>query len=101
MGKREIDDNFEYFAAIMLLSSWAAFEAYIDDLSKAMLQMDSTFLTTGNLARVRLSQQESQLDQSAQFDVYLRKGAYLSSATTAAEKIARELVLVGLNGPVA
>ncbi len=100
MGKREIDDGFEFFAALILLSSWAAFEAYIDDACKAVLQMDPPLLNQGNLSRVKLSYAESQLDQMSQFDVYLRKGAYLTNASTAVQKIERELKLVNLNGHV-
>lgn len=100
LGKREVDEDFSFFAALILLSSWAAFEAYVDDACKAMLQIDPTLVAQGHLARVRLSPAEQQLDQSAQFDAYLRRGSFLGQKTTFVEKIEWQLELVGLNGPV-
>lgn len=101
MGKREIDDDFGFFSALVLVASWAAFEAYVDDACTAMLHMDPTLLTQGNLARVRLSQDEQQLDQAAQLGAYLRRGSYLCPGSpTPVEKIEWQLGLVGLNGTV-
>lgn len=101
MGKREIDDDFGFFTALILLSSWAAFEAYVDDACKAMLHMDPTLVTRGHLERVTLSQAEQQRDQGGQFDAYLRRGTYLCQGSPPpVDKIEWQLGLVGLDGAV-
>jgi hypothetical protein len=36
LSQRVADNNFEFHSALVLISSWAAFEAYIDDVREAM-----------------------------------------------------------------
>ena len=104
VGQRENDDSFEFFAALMLIAAWAAFEAYVDDVCRAMLVRDSSLLSQGYFTQFSLTQAQQQLDQAGQREVYLRRGLQrakdVRKPSGFAEIIDCQLELVGLNGSI-
>ena len=104
MSEREVEDEFEFFAAVMLIAGWAAFEAYIDDVCRGELLADPSLTQVGPLSSVRLRTAEATLDYPSQVSHWLRRGIdkqkQLRQPISFTDKIDSQLELVGLHGAV-
>lgn len=53
-ARREIDSDFELVHALTLLAAWGSFEAFIEDVCKAMLMADRTLLASKPFEKVKV-----------------------------------------------
>lgn len=54
MAQREVDSDFELMHALILVAAWGSFEAFIEDVCKAVLAMDRKLLTSKAFEGVKI-----------------------------------------------
>lgn len=99
-AKREIDGDFELVNALSLLAAWGSFEAFIEDVCKAMLLMDRKLLESKPFETLKLPAAVLVSDPYEQTDLVFSEVTKKlnSDLKIGAGKFECLLELVGLDG---
>lgn len=68
-ARREIDGDFELVHALTLLAAWGSFEAFIEDVCKAMLELDRTLLASKPFENLKIPASVMAADPAEQTDL--------------------------------
>lgn len=100
LARQEIDSDFEFLHGLILIASWGAFEAYVEDLCKAMLLMRRDLLETRPFDGLKVSPSILLADPNDQMEAVLSAAnAKISTAPkVGVGKFEAQLGLVQLSG---
>lgn len=99
-AKSQIDTDFELVHALTLLAAWGAFEAFVEDVCKALLVMDRSLLTSKSFENVKIPAPMLVGDPSEQIDFVFNEASKKmnSDLKIGVGRFEPLLELVGLNG---
>lgn len=100
LGKHEIDTDFEFMHALLLIAAWGSFEAFVDDACVGLLQTQPELLDTKPFANVKIPPSVLLLVPGEQMTQILEQAkSRLSTALkNGVGKFESQLELVGLDG---
>lgn len=99
-ASQEIDSDFELMHALILVAAWGSFEAFVDDVCKALLAMDRSLLTSEPFRSVKIPASVVAADPIEQIDLIFTEATKKLSTDLGAGigKFEPLLKLVGLDG---